>query len=1205
MRRLLALLLFLAVPLGAQEAPDIIRGQVLGPDSLPREGVRITVLSLLNQATRSTSTDRNGRYTVVFPGGGGDYLVTFQLIGMTPVQRQVKRLADEDLLVLDVAMSAIVLETVTATAERQRPPRVEGGADPTGSQQTVGSGGAPLSAMGDLSAMVSYLPGVTMITGPDGSPIGFSVLGLGPEQNTITLDGVTIDASTLPADVLASARLTTTTFDPSRGGFSGANVSISSRRGGGMIQRSLNLTVDEPSLQFIDQTGSQLGREYTQLRLQGATSGPIIREKLFYAVNAQVDRRTRALSTLLDTPFSALEQLGASRDSVIRLRQAATSAGIPLGVAGIPDANTTTGGSFVARFDLTPQGQHAVNANFNLNWRENDATSMSALALPSHGGEDRRLGGALQFGHSTYFGSGVLTTTRATLSMDESDGSPYVALPDARVRVQSGFTDDRPGIATFQLGGNAGLARRSTSARWQVGNSISWITMNNAHRLKLEAEVEGERYEQRQESNRLGTFRYNSLEEFEQGRPAEYSRQLSTVAREGSLLSGWVSLGDSWRRTRNLQFQYGLRLEWNRYGTAPQRNPQLEQLLGVRNDVVPNEVALSPRFGFSYTYGTGVQIEAFEGAVRGPRATIRGGIGLFRQTPRAELLQGAIGSTGLPSGVQTLNCRGDAVPEPDWASWYADPSTIPEECADGTTGTVFADRQPSVTLYSPDWTPSRSWRANLAWSGSLSTRFRASVEGTYSLNQAQGGWVDLNFRNEQQFALADEGGRPVFVLPASIDTATGGIASRDARMAEEFSQVREQRSDLRSRTAELRLSLNPLSSPRQWMSWRLNYVFTHTTELDRGFGGSTAGDPLVREWSRGRASPHQFNAGLNFRFKGINLGLNGRLSSGIRYTPMISGDVNGDGFGNDRAFIHDPDATADPVLADAMRQLLESAPGEARECLRRQLGAMAGRQSCTGPWSLTTNISLRMNPLQFRLPRRTSIALDFNNPLTGLDLLFNGTNLRGWGQSQSSPEATLLYVRGFDPTAQRFIYEVNPRFGDTRASRAMSRSPFQVTVSFRVDLAPDPAKQILQRELYQWQQNEQRRPQVQALRQRYIREWLNPFQNMVRQRDTLRFTKEQSDSLVRMNARFAAALDSLWMPHAEYVAGLPERFDLDEVYDRMRDAQRRSALLQQDHARLVRALLTDEQFRRLPPQIASYLDERMLIERQRAMGSRR
>ena len=40
-------------------------------------------------------------------------------------------------------------------------------------------------------------------------------------------------------------------------------------------------------------------------------------------------------------------------------------------------------------------------------------------------------------------------------------------------------------------------------------------------------------------------------------------------------------------------------------------------------------------------------------------------------------------------------------------------------------------------------------------------------------------------------------------------------------------------------------------------------------------------------------------------------------------------------------------------------------------------------------------------------------------------------------------------------------------------------------------------------------------------------------------------------------------------------------------------------------ARMVRALLTDEQFRRLPPQIANYLDERMLLEMQRAMGTRR
>lgn len=1191
--------------LAAQESPDIIRGQVLGPDSLPREGARITVLSLVNQATRTATTDRNGRYTVIFPGGGGDYLVTVQIIGMLPTQQQVKRLLDEDVLILDVMMKPIQLESVITIAERQQAQRMEGAPDPTGSEQSVGSAGVSLSALGDLSAMVGALPGVSVVTGADGTPIGFSVLGLDPDQNTVTLNGVTVDAADLPADVLASARVTTATFDPSRGGFSGANVSLFSRRGGSMVSRSASLTVDEPTLQWIDRTGAELAREYTQLRVQGSASGPLMPEKLFYSASAQVNRRTRGLSTLMNTATSALEQLGASPDSVIRLREVAAAHGIPLGVSGIPDGVTTTSSSLVGRLDLTPQGRHALHANVNLSLRDNDATNMSSLALPTTGGEDESINGSLQMQHSTHFGQGILATTRGSFSINQSSAAPYIDLPDARIRVRSGYTDDRPGIATFRVGGNSSMERESSGSSWQLANSLSWISMNNAHRFKLEAELEGERYDQVQAGNRLGTFTFNSLEEFEQGLPSEFSRQLTATRREGGMTRGWVSLGDSWRRTRTLQFQYGLRLEWNRFGTRPERNPQLEQLLGVRNDHVPNEVALSPRFGFSWTYGTGVQVEAFRGAVRGPRASLRGGIGLFRNTPRASLLQSAISSTGLPSAVQSLNCVGDAVPTPDWELWFADPLSVPDTCADGTGGTVFANRQPSVTMFDPDYESSRSWRANLAWNGSIGTRFRASVEATYSLNLAQSGTIDLNFRDQQQFALDDEGGRPVYVEPTSIATTTGSIASRDSRIAPEYSRVNARVSDLESRSAALGLSLSPLTSTRRWFSWRIGYNFSHSTELQRGFGGSTAGDPLVLEWARGRSARHQFNGNVSFRAKGVTLGLTGRLSSGVRYSPMVSGDINGDGSGNDRAFIFDPSATSDPELAAAMSTLLATAPDEARECLEAQMGRVAGRSSCRGPWSMTTNLSLRMNPLQFRLPRRTSISFDFSNPLTGLDLLVNGAdNLQGWGQSQSNPEATLLYVRGFDPEARRFAYEVNPRFGDTRSSRALSRSPFLVTVAFRIDLAPEPAKQNLQRELNQWNGGDRRRPSKEILKARYVSQFAQPFVQLLRQRDSLGLSPAQTDSLTELQRRFAAALDTLWAPVAEHVASVGDRYDIDDLYSRMKGAQRRSAELQRDHGQAVRALLTDEQIRKVPERIAIYFDVRQLTEMHRMMGYR-
>ena len=101
------------------------------------------------------------------------------------------------------------------------------------------------------------------------------------------------------------------------------------------------------------------------------------------------------------------------------------------------------------------------------------------------------------------------------------------------------------------------------------------------------------------------------------------------------MMVGAISLGDSYRRTNRLQFQYGVRVDANQYLDTPARNTEVERLLGVRNDLVPNGVFVSPRAGFSWQYGTGPQIGAFDGAFRGPRAVVRGGIGVFQNKPHA------------------------------------------------------------------------------------------------------------------------------------------------------------------------------------------------------------------------------------------------------------------------------------------------------------------------------------------------------------------------------------------------------------------------------------------------------------------------------------------------------------------------------------------------------------------------------------------
>jgi hypothetical protein len=54
---------------------DVVRGRIIGPDSVPIERATVTVTSLSGNVSRTTRTDKNGRYTVTFPGDDGDYFV--------------------------------------------------------------------------------------------------------------------------------------------------------------------------------------------------------------------------------------------------------------------------------------------------------------------------------------------------------------------------------------------------------------------------------------------------------------------------------------------------------------------------------------------------------------------------------------------------------------------------------------------------------------------------------------------------------------------------------------------------------------------------------------------------------------------------------------------------------------------------------------------------------------------------------------------------------------------------------------------------------------------------------------------------------------------------------------------------------------------------------------------------------------------------
>src|ERR1041384_485781 len=106
---LLALLLGAAVRPGGAAAQvgsttDVLTGIVRDSAGQPVAEAIVEATSIETQVVRTTKTDQRGRYTLLFPDGGGQYRLIVRSIGKTPVMRTIARTSDEDRIVTNVTL---------------------------------------------------------------------------------------------------------------------------------------------------------------------------------------------------------------------------------------------------------------------------------------------------------------------------------------------------------------------------------------------------------------------------------------------------------------------------------------------------------------------------------------------------------------------------------------------------------------------------------------------------------------------------------------------------------------------------------------------------------------------------------------------------------------------------------------------------------------------------------------------------------------------------------------------------------------------------------------------------------------------------------------------------------------------------------------------------------------------------------------------
>ncbi|MCC7131219.1 MAG: carboxypeptidase regulatory-like domain-containing protein [Gemmatimonadales bacterium] len=1044
-----------SLPVAAAQtsSTDILTGVVTNDQGQPVADATVDAFAIESRITRSGRTNAKGRYTIIFPDGGGQYRLTVRFIGMSPVQRTVVRQADEDRIVTDIRLSStpVQLQELRVSA-RQAPLGRDQPPTPGSTERMLPSEQVqrlPIDAS-DLLLLATLAPGVVNITGSDSTAAGFSVAGQRPTANNITLDGLTFGGASVPQDAVRNTRVITSSYDPARGQFSGGLVASTTRSGTNMTQGTFNYGFRDQAL-TVDAGDDAFATGFNQHQLSFGLGGPLIRNKLFVFGSGQGRFRGDDLQSLLSATSATLSRFGVAADSATRLMDLLRVLGVPIDTRLANGSRQSDSYNGLLRVDYSLGQSHTLTVRGDYRSSITDPTRIGPLSVPAADARSTQRGGGVMLTANSRFGSTIINELRAYVSGSRSATPAENQLPSGRVQVISTL-DDALGATNLSFGGLSGVPQRSSSSSVEAFNEVSFMTSDAAHRIKLGGFINRTSDESDVTSNRFGTFSFNSLEDLEAGRPASYTRTLAPTIRatEQTTVSFYGS--DTWRASDALQFTYGVRVEGSRYDGAPARNPTVEAAFGLRTDQWPSEWRVSPRVGFSWF------LRSNDGGAAA--LVVRGGVGMFRSPTPTGLFSAAQAASGFGQTESQLVCVGPSAPIPDWNAYRADPASIPSSCLSGGPNPPPVTRAPSVTGFVDDFTAPRAVRTSLGVSRRVGM-INLGAEASYSVGQSQFGVRDLNL-GVARFTAAVEG-RPVFAPAGTIDPRTGSIPLFASRKDAGFGNVLAFDSELQSRSVQLSLTANGVT--RNGAFFNASYTWSRSRDQSsfsgggagRGFGGpTTAGDPNVREWARS-----DFDRGhavlLTMTYpvsRTVELTTIARVTGGAPYTPIVGEDVNGDGSRNDRAFIF-PAANADTAVANGMSRLLASTSGAARACLEKQRGTIAERNSCRGPWQPSLDFQLNLRPAWLGLNRRLMVSVVTSNFLVGLDQLAHGTEgIKGWGQA-IRPDATLLVVRGFDPRTNAFLYTVNERFGNSGANTVAIRQPFQIGLQLRYTLGPD------------------------------------------------------------------------------------------------------------------------------------------------------
>lgn len=1009
-----------------------IRGQVRAPAGESLAGVQVTATNSETGFRRSAVTDQEGRYAILqLPSG--TYTVSAQGLGRAPATVPGVRVATGATATADLSLAeqTVALEGITVTGEGARVDVTQGGVSTrvgTRQLENLPVAGRDFTDFLNLSPLVSPQPQI-------GTGGQFSIGGARSSGTNIQIDGT--DANniffgenrgssrtpfTFSLESVKEFQLITNGFDVEYGNYQGGVMNAVTKGGTNRFQGSAFYFNRNEAL-----TGKDFfGREPTDFSVHqfGASlSGPVVRNRLHYFLSADGQLRTQ--------PFFAGDPgvAGLSADSVnafLSILQSRYGVANPAQYYGRYNQEQNNLVLF-GRVDWTISDRHRLTLRQNFSDFEQTNDRVGTREALTSGGPfaDRAYSTVAEL--NSDFGGNAFNVLRFQYSDEDRPRTPNGAagyLPELSVTLQTG--------QSLSFGGDGVLFRNRLEERklqfidnftLRAGDHTFKVGTNNI--LSSTANTFW--------LNGNGRYTFTSLNNFRNGVVDRYTRSTRSCAvplvanQRGEMVvcpeydvpvAGFDVLEwslyaqDEWQLTDRLLVMGGVRYGGTSFRDEPLEVPTLEQAFNVPTGVVPDFSGISPRLSAAYNLGGGEQV-------------IRGGVGLLVGRTPTVLAGNVFQTEKLFRGVE---CRGTAAPSINVAEWLSAPAgeNNPMACRSG--GTAFP---PEFAVFSEEFDLPRTLKANVGYEGVLPTGTRMSLDVIYSSSEQNYTVQDLNLR-AQQFALASEGSRPVFVTAARYGSTLRGASQSDRARNTAFDRVYLNSSEAEARAVNVSVELEHRLGERMEVGVRYGYSrandngsFSCCTSFEGLSNAPTAGDPNFYgdpgDEETGTWGPSDFERRHvwvgNFLLRapfGINLNGIFRSQSGTPFTPTVDGDVNGDGFNsNDRAMISRNLRFRTPEDKTKFEQLLEEFG-----CVAEQEGRIARRNSCRNPrWnSLDLRLSKSVNTFG---SQRAELLLDMFNVLNAID--------EDWGRFVTvSPSASrIVRAESYDAASGQVVYSTN------------------------------------------------------------------------------------------------------------------------------------------------------------------------------------